>query len=169
MKRIVEFLWCKHSIEYLFCCVCYLFIRTSKLVFQVSWQKGTQCRKWNLKGCKSCFITKDIISNQKRCAFSIRISNIQRCCIAKVSSISCGTLFNQQCLYIYLSVLRNIYINFTPLFLVACFLTLFISLNHKFQRFSSTHFNDIHHLTLFLRNPMIKEFHMSFLEVIISK
>lgn len=116
MKRIVEFLWCKHSIEYLFCCVRYLFIRTSKLVFQVSWQKGTQCRKWNLKGCKSCFITKDIISNQKRCAFSIRISNIQRCCIAKVSSISCGTLFNQQCLYIYLSVLRNIYISILRLY-----------------------------------------------------
>lgn len=93
----------------LVCCVCYLFIHTAKLVFQVSWQKGTQCRKWNLKGCKSFFITKDIISNRKRCALSVQISNIQRCCIAKVSSISCGTLFNQQCLYIYLSVLRNIY------------------------------------------------------------
>lgn len=107
----ISLVQCKrpHSIEYLLCCVCYLFIRMAKLVFQVSWQKGTQCRKWNLKGCKSFFITKDIISNRKRCALSIRTSNIQRCCIAKVSSISCGTLFNQQCLYIYLSVLRNIY------------------------------------------------------------
>lgn len=120
LKQIVELLWCNASayIQLNTCfvvCVIYLFVRLN-WYFKVSWQKGTQCRKWNLKGFKSFFITKDIISNRKRCALSIRTSNIQQCWIAKVSSISCGTLFNQQCLYIYLSVLRNIYHFYTLIF-----------------------------------------------------